>query len=362
MSLLFGKKLGVDRLPGPLVNALEPLRRERAIRRFTTGGLRRSYPSTPEDLRASALWGAWWYYSTELLPGLVADGQFPDDMPMLPRLMLRRCRVSGQSCLDIGTMEGLVPTLLAKRGAREVLAVDFSNHCVGKIGAVKHYHGVDFEYRSVGLMYALTERLRPRSFDLINLSGLLYHVYSPLGVLGAARPLLNRNALMVVSTYVTLDPGPVMDFNAGGRMWAEGNTFWFPSVALLDYLLRYMRLQPIDCVFMSNSELQRPGLERVSRISDRGLGKDAGYLSVACRAVDRADADAWMTESVRSSWEYHGHTDWSLVDRRPSSSIGYEGIEPSDGLDLHTAVLDRPRVERPAARDDSHMLALAAAA
>jgi hypothetical protein len=33
---------------------------------------------------------------------------------MLPRIMLRRADVAGMSCLDIGTMEDLVPALLRR--------------------------------------------------------------------------------------------------------------------------------------------------------------------------------------------------------------------------------------------------------
>ena len=208
--------------------ALEPLRRERAIRRYTLGGLRRRYPDDPEELRESELLRAWWYYGVELLPGVATRGQFPIDMPMLPRAMLRRCQVSGVSCLDLGTMEAIVPTLLKKRGAESVLAVDATNHCVGKLAAVRHYHGVDFEFRKVGLMYDLHEQLAGRSFDLVNCSGLLYHVFSPLTVLASVRALVKSGGLVIVSTNVTLDPEPVMDFNARGRMHAEGNTFWFP--------------------------------------------------------------------------------------------------------------------------------------
>jgi hypothetical protein len=159
---------------------------------------------------------------------------------------------------------------------------------------------------------------------------------------------------------VTLDPLPVMDFNARGRMWMEGNTFWFPSVALLDYLLRYMRLLPIDCAFTPDSELRDERHERLGRNLDVDFSKESGYLSVACRAVDRIDADPWMAESARSSWEYHGLVDWRLADSRPASSIGYDAPDSEHGLDLDRAVRERPPVTGPAERDDSHMLALSA--
>jgi SAM-dependent methyltransferase len=141
-----------------------------------------------------------------------------------------------------------VPTLLAKRGARDVLAVDYSHHCLGKMEAVRRYHGMRFEYRSVGLMYRLHEQLHPRGFDLVNCSGILYHVFSPLTLLAAARPLVKRGGLMLAAVPVTLDPGYTMDFNAAGRIHSDANTFWYPSARLFDYLLRYMRLAEVTRV------------------------------------------------------------------------------------------------------------------
>jgi 2-polyprenyl-3-methyl-5-hydroxy-6-metoxy-1,4-benzoquinol methylase len=336
--------------------ALEPLRRERAIRRYTTGRLRRRYPDDPEELRASDLLRAWWYYGVELLPGVAAPGQYPADMPMLPRITLRRCDPAGMSCLDLGTMEGLVPALLKKRGAASVLAVDATNHCVGKMAAVRHYHGVDFEFRKVGWMYDLHEQLAGRSFDLVNCSGLLYHVFSPLTVLASLRALVKRGGVVIVSTNVTLDREPVMDFNARGRMHAESNTFWFPSVGLLDYLLRYVRLAPVDCEFMPLAAWRGEGYVPLGR--NASFEKPSGYLSVACRAVDGVEADDWMRESVRASWEYHGLTDWQRADAQPPSGISYAGAGEPEEFDLDRAVRERPPVMPPAETRDTHVLTL----
>ena len=319
--------------------------------------MRRRYPASPEELQASPLLAAWWYYTVELLPGVVARGIYADTLPMLPRGLLRRCRPESQDCLDIGTMEGLVPILLARRGARSVLAVDYIDHCVGKLAAVQHYYGVSFDYRSVRPMHSVGERLRRHSFDLVNLSGLLYHVYSPLALLASVRQLLKRNGILIVSPYVTLDPAATMDFNVGGRMWAEGNTFWFPSVALLDYILRYLRLVPIDCAFMPDSEVHDAAPGRNAHID---FGKETGYLSVACRAVDAVEEDEWMRESARSSWEFRDATDWALVRGRPESSIAYDALESPHGIDLHSAVRDRQAVRGPAGPDDGHVLTLSA--
>jgi hypothetical protein len=55
-----------------------------------------------------------WYYSIALLPGRFTRGrEFPN--VALTRPLLRRCQVERQRCLDIGTMEGLIPVLLSRR-------------------------------------------------------------------------------------------------------------------------------------------------------------------------------------------------------------------------------------------------------
>jgi 2-polyprenyl-3-methyl-5-hydroxy-6-metoxy-1,4-benzoquinol methylase len=330
------------------VRALDPIVRLREARRYRTGALRTGYPGTADELAESPVMQDSWYYSVELLPGVVTPGRYPDS-PLLPRLLLRRCRVEGRSCLDLGTMEGLIPALLAKRGAREVLAVDHSNHSVGKIDAVKHYHGVDFEFRSVGLMYHVHERLAPRGFDVVNCSGLLYHVFSPLSVLASARPLVKRGGIMIVSTNVTLESEPVMRFNVAGHMQREANTYWYPTARLLDYLLRYLRLQPIDCAFLPHARLG----------DDYAFDTPSGYVSVACRAVDEIDGDPWML-SARSSWEYLGLSDWKLAASQDESDIAYEASDGGGPIDISEQIERAPPVAYPAAEDDSHFLGLGA--
>jgi 2-polyprenyl-3-methyl-5-hydroxy-6-metoxy-1,4-benzoquinol methylase len=332
----------------PLVPALEPLARVREARRYRVGPLGSRYPRTADELSSSELAHASWYYSIELLPGVVMQGRYPG-FPLLARLLLRRCQVEGASCLDIGTMEGLIPTLLVKRGARAVLAVDHSNLSLGKIDAVQHYHGVEFEYRSVGLMYRLHEQLAPRGFDIVNCSGLLYHVFSPLSVLASVRPLVKRNGIMIVSTNVTLEPEPVMRFNVAGQMQREANTYWYPTARLFDYLLRYLRLEPIDCVFIPHSQLG----------PDYMFDKASGYLSVACRAVDRIDGDPWMLAAA-GTFEYLGLSDWRLAAQQDESGVAYDAPTGGSAIDLPETIERIEPLEHPAAEDDSHLLRLAA--
>jgi SAM-dependent methyltransferase len=328
------------------------------------------YPEDAAALQASPLLNSWWYYSVELLPGMIAQGVYPDSMPLLPRLMLRRCDLRGAACLDVGSMEGLMSALMARGGASRVLAVDGVDHCLEKMEAVRHYHRVEFDYRTVGPMYGLAEKLDWEGFDLINCSGLLYHVVSPLTVLTGLRPALKRNGLMIVSTNVVVDGEAFADFNTAGRLQAEPNTFWYLSTGLLDYALRYLKLAPIATAFLPHEAMATDWRMRTE--------KDSGYLSVLCRAVDEVlptDEDEWMADSAARSWEYEWLVDWERAASQPISKIGAKGLgTPRADLGIGRrdrmlrkapAVIDvtaEVRTQAPlvaAATSDSHLLRLA---
>jgi SAM-dependent methyltransferase len=299
-----------------------------------------AFPSDADTLRASPLFRGWWYYAVELLPGMITDGAYPATLPMLPRLMMRRCQLEGMSCLDLGTMEGLIPTLMMRGGASRVLAVDALDHCLDKLRAVRHYHQVDFEYRTVGSMYRLAEKLGGEGFDLINCSGLLYHVLSPLMVLCGLRPLLKRNGLMIVSTNVVEVEGYRMDFNDRGRLQSEPNTFWYLSPGLLDYLLRCLKLAPVQCIYLPHESVRTT--QRVV------FDKPSGYAAILCRAVDGVlpePGDDWMATSVRDGWDWNWYVDWTLAAGQAVSRI--EATDASD------SPATRTDIELCSAADDS---------
>lgn len=318
------------------------------------------FPATPEEFRADPVAQMPWYYSVELLPGLVTRGAYPDDVPMLPRKMARRADVRGKHCLDIGSMDGLLPAMLARRGAARVVASDAVSHCHDRLAAVKHYYGVDFEFAEVGLLYDLHAKLAGQSFDFINLSGVLYHVYSPLMVLASVRTLLRRNGLMTVSTNIVYDPGHRMEFNSHGRLQTEANTFWYLSVPLFDYLLRMLKLAPVDCLHLDHADVDMP-------VHVEGMR--TGYLSVLCRASDdvvAADGDTYLAAVRDHSWEHQTLTPWQIVDGSPFSTIAQLDRSPdvvrrpdADAIDLWATVQQQPAHGPATVPADAHVLHLA---
>src|SRR6266480_4055697 len=154
-----------------------------------------------------------WYYSVELPDGRFTPGKNFNNIA-LTRNLLKAAKVEGNRCFDFGTMEALVPTLLAKRGARQVVAVDrldFSD----KVELVKSLHGVQFEYYGKILLdntVAFGRSIGDR-FDIVVLSGILYHVFSPVHLLGYARSLARTGGLVIIETAAILDQSYSMQYN-----------------------------------------------------------------------------------------------------------------------------------------------------
>ena len=324
---------------------------------------RESFPDAAEDLAKSDVFTGWWYYSVELMPGLITKGQYPDSFPMLPRILLRNCDLRGTTCLDVGSMEGLIPVVMCRQGAKTVLATDAIGHCREKMAALRHYYQATFEFQQIGLMYDLTNRLRKSgtpSFDVINLSGVLYHVFSPLMVLAGVRPLLKRNGLMIVSTNVVIDDAFTMQFNNAGRLQDEINTFWYMSVPTLDYLLRYLKLAPIDCLYIPHRDI-KSSVRYVTNV-------ESGYLSVVCRAKDDvlpSREDDWMRKSAQQSWEYSGLIDMDFGSRQAVTQVPYSATIENDLLRDDTGTIDLLRalpsrtIHEAKKPNDAHVLRLA---
>jgi SAM-dependent methyltransferase len=260
-------------------------------------------------------------------------------------------------------MEGLMPTLMMKGGATEVVATDNArpsaypktgndtiSEMVMKIDEVKRLNGVNWRYEVIPEMVPVASHLLSHGygqFDLVNLSGLLYHVFSPMHWLGAIRPLIKDGGLAIISTNVAYYDSPVMAFNQSGSLQPNLTTYWYPTISLFDYLLRYFRLMPIDMLY---SRSQPP---------------DKGYASIICRAMPDVvidPGDDWMKPSAWHSWDAMWYGGLEMVGRSQTSDIGFKtpfeekrlrlfehteavAETPFLGNSKHTAILRRSDTE-----------------
>lgn len=290
---------------------------------------------TEEALRAQKPFSWPWYYTIELAPGARTKGEGFTNVA-LTRELLRRTEVRGRSCIDIGTMECLVTSLLCRRGAGKVVGYDRPEWIKGKVDLVRTALGLDFEWIAGmnlrGLPGALKERGH-RAFDIAVFSGVLYHMFDPLAGLAIARGLVRDGGLMIIETAVVLNGDWAMSFNARGRFWMSTN-YWLPSVACLDEMFRFLRLEPIDCVYLRAT----PRLPQAPPV---------GRLAVVCRALGKfapEPGDTWLEPDVGRARDYEEFLDWKSLasDRAP---VAYDGSRAGlvqrlsgQGIDLWKSV------------------------
>lgn len=234
---------------------------------------------------------ATWYHTIELKPGMFSPGMGHLNTG-LTRALLAHCDVDTRRCLDLGAMEGLLSVIMARRGGR-VTAVDGFG-VADRIELVRRSLGVHFDYHPfVGSMdlvdYLETfhrmqhapanhgdprERrsIPPLSFDIIVASGLMYHLWSPLHLLGAARTLIRPGGIFILESAFLHSESAAMTFNFDGSkyIYPHASNTWFLTDTLLDHLLRLFHFKPLDCV----------------HYFDKRNTSAPGRIAVACRAID----------------------------------------------------------------------------
>lgn len=262
-----------------------------------------------------------WYYTMELAPDVFTAGRDYRSVA-LTRRMLRSIDVEGRSCLDIGAMEGLVSALLCRRGAGRVVSYDRAAK-LDRIGLVKACLGLDFEYLSRFKLGLLRERLHGEVFDVVIFSGVLYHMFDPMAGLAIVRGLVRDGGVVVLETSAVVEDDLVMHLNARGRFFPWTN-YWQVNVGCLNYLLRFMRLEPIDLSFF-DARTREPDAPRLCRVA------------VTCRAtrdVPGLPEDEWVRlERAKDFFEF---LDWKAVrsDEEPvpvvSTALAQSGFDFDD--------------------------------
>ncbi|MBV9858789.1 MAG: methyltransferase domain-containing protein [Alphaproteobacteria bacterium] len=285
-----------------------------------------------------------WYYSVQLHDGSVAKGFYEDGLTLLPRLMQRRVDLTGMRCLDIGPCDGLLPIVAKKGGAALVAVADYDDRAFDRLHYLQAIHRCQLELNVVGRAHNAKDLLRKyrAGFDYINLSGVLYHVTSPIDVLAAARTLLRPNGLMIVSTIGLIAPDRyVIEFNNNGRLQHEHTTFWYISLPLLDYMLRLLCLRPIDVA---------------------AWGTDGHRnVSVLCRATERPIAradDPWMDYCAAHSWELGDFHRSCAAAPLPQSRIALREGDDREVVSLYDHILATGPLAEARSPRDGHLLML----
>ncbi|MRS05684.1 methyltransferase domain-containing protein [bacterium] len=201
-------------------------------------------------------WSTGWYYNIELEEGRFTDGTARRNLA-LTRKLLRNVDVKGKTCIDIGTTEAVIPVLLKRAGAKTVVAhdrLDISE----KVNIVKEVYQADFEYihgiSLPDLQTVLSTRQDVKYFDLVVFSGVLYHLFNPLGILAVVRSFCKVGGLFLLETRTLHDPEAKLILNESGRYGRETH---LATTAWLDYALRMVGLEPLYAVYSGRLSMDR---------------------------------------------------------------------------------------------------------
>ncbi len=83
-------------------------------------------------------------------------------------------------------------------------------------------------------------------FDLVVFSGVLYHLFNPLGILALVRSFCKVGGLFLLETRTLHDPEAKLILNESGRYGRESH---LATTAWLDYALRMVGLEPLYAIY-----------------------------------------------------------------------------------------------------------------
>ena len=98
----------------------------------------------------------------------------------------------GKTVLDVGCGTGEPPYLIAKRGAKKVVGIDYAPQAIAVANATYRASNLSFEVKNVT---AVRER-----FDAVIIMGTLEHIDNPLGLLKKLKTLLNPGGSIIVTS------------------------------------------------------------------------------------------------------------------------------------------------------------------
>jgi tRNA (mo5U34)-methyltransferase len=290
-----------------------------------------------------------WYYSLELKPGLFTQGAEHANV-ICTRELLARMAPFGLDFGDIGTMEGMIPVLLKRRGARSVVAMDALDQSE-KIRLVQLCTGEDFDYIPRVSLGRIKEVLSERAnlskyypdafgqrelqtgFDALVLSGVLYHTISPLHVIGLARTLLKPGGILILETAASCQDQYTQNWVFRGDKWIypSGTNTWFPTLRLLDHFLRFMKFKPIDCVHGGiDDDIVRVGVAAVSVADPLPLEAESEWFMSTVNVID-------YREIVDTEWCRSSPVQ---IPYSPGDCVYHSGLPGA--VDLHSTVRERP--------------------
>lgn len=209
-----------------------------------------------EEVKQKIASRPFWYHRIIIPPGVETPGM-NDCAETLNYLTLPK-DMSGMRVLDIGAAEGFFTYECERRGAAEVIAVDYNPPELTGFAMVRELMNSKATHR-VDSIY----NLRPRdygTFDVILFLGILYHLPDPVLALSIVRDLCKPSAFLFMETQTCenqlmtpdgklvdipadvkakINAVPLMQYFVGNKLNPVDYTnFWGPNIACVREMLR----------------------------------------------------------------------------------------------------------------------------
>lgn len=190
-----------------------------------------------------------WFHKIELAPGIFTPG-IQDTEGLLNNIRLPS-DLTGKRVLDIGARDGLYSFECEKRGASEVIALDYTTSDTTGFNVAKKILGSNVKWITSNV-YQI-DQLNLGKFDLVLFLGVIYHLRHPYLAIDKIHDVLNLGGKVIVESHI-IDGGfvdengnwinldelnsrlsklNVAQIYEAGRLVNDNSNAWSPSIDTL---------------------------------------------------------------------------------------------------------------------------------
>lgn len=139
-----------------------------------------------------------WFHKIEVAPGIFTPG-VQDTEGLLSQIKLPQ-DLTGKRVLDIGARDGLYSFECEKRGASEVIAIDYTTPDSTGFTVAKEILGSNVKWITSNV-YQI-DQLNLGKFDLVLFLGVIYHLRHPYLAIDKIHDVLNVGGKVVVESHI----------------------------------------------------------------------------------------------------------------------------------------------------------------